>query len=248
MGRVDNSTLFCATFESEGGVAPDVMSSARRCFFRLSKSTLAPPSVSSPHLDSGQGVDSDALHVVGLWPDTIDAGPPNSFLVRSCPWRILRMCVCANGLPLVRMASSAITKGRGESANSISFSSKLPVVMFWPGLAWKPLALAWPTVALAWWNPRPGQKPETWLGLAWLGLSLGLQECLVSLKHAIIYTLIKYDLTTLLVVIHLYHHLCLNNSPLLLRQYPSSLPHLFYQILVLHPVPFPLAPLVLFPP
>ena len=39
------------------------------------------------------------------------------------------------------------------------------VVMFWLGLAWKPLALAWLWVALAWLGLAwPEPWPERWLG------------------------------------------------------------------------------------
>ena len=36
------------------------------------------------------------------------------------------MCVSANGRPLLRMASNAITAGSGEPENVISISSRLP--------------------------------------------------------------------------------------------------------------------------
>jgi len=58
--------------------------------------------------------------------DMTDVGPSKSFSLSNCPWRILPMCVCVNGRPLLRMASSAITEGSGEPENVISISSKLP--------------------------------------------------------------------------------------------------------------------------
>ena len=62
----------------------------------------------------------------GLWSDTTDVGPAKSFSVSTCPWRILPMCVCANGRPRLRIVSSAITEGSGGPENVISISSKLP--------------------------------------------------------------------------------------------------------------------------
>jgi hypothetical protein len=73
------------------------------------------------------------------------------------------------------------TKGEKLThARSISVSvaqahaQRMCIVLFWLGLAWKPLALAWPEAALASRYLRPSQRSWLWpgFGLAWPGPGL----------------------------------------------------------------------------
>jgi hypothetical protein len=54
----------------------------------------------------------------------------------------------------------------GVSLDGDLIRKMVHLVMFWLGLAWKPVALAWLWVALAFMIPRPSQRGWLWPGLA----------------------------------------------------------------------------------
>ena len=73
------------------------------------------------------------------------------------------------------ISCTTIILGNVHNMNSVFisfvFTAYSLIVLFWLGLAWKPLALAWPEVALASQYARPSHRRWLWLGfgLAWSG-------------------------------------------------------------------------------